>query len=409
MLQQAKKKAHAASLPKPKASILLFSLLSLELLICSAFVAPICHRDPVTRACSPAAAKHFADTAQMPRPILRQSLRRVALATRMAAAPSEVADKELKDKIANFYDQSSPLWEEIWGEHMHMGHYGREGDEVKNDQQAQIDMVDRLLEWGDVNAILGSGAPTAVLDIGCGVGGSSRHIAKKYAGASVTGITLSPIQCEHAKARSERAGLTSRTDFRVADALKLPFPDNSFDLLWSMESGEHMPNKAVWLAECTRVLKPGGRMLMATWTHRPTGALVCGHESNEELTVKERKLLSKISKYYHLPQWVSTKDYVKIAQDLGMRSIREDDWSKACGPFWPAVWKTALSWKGFKGLLKTFKDGLETIKGARAVLLMIRGFNKELVRLGLITFSKPKPPVEPVQLVPGLDALLPKS
>jgi len=44
----------------------------------------------------------------------------------------------------------------------------------------------------------------------------------------------------------------------VADALALPFEDNTFDLLWSMESGEHMPNKAIWLAECKRVLKPGG-------------------------------------------------------------------------------------------------------------------------------------------------------
>jgi len=42
-----------------------------------------------------------------------------------------------------------------------------------------------------------------------------------------------------------------------------------------------------------------------------------------------------------------------------------------------------------QGLLKTLKSGLETIKGARAVLLMIRGFNKELVRLGLVTFVKP--------------------
>ena len=59
----------------------------------------------------------------------------------MTAASSEVADKELKDKIATFYDQSSPLWEEIWGEHMHMGHYGKDGEETKTDQQAQIDMV----------------------------------------------------------------------------------------------------------------------------------------------------------------------------------------------------------------------------------------------------------------------------
>merc|ERR1719329_745566 len=134
---------------------------------------------------------------------------------------------------------------------MHMGHYGAEGDEEKSDAQAQIDMVDRLLAWGEV------AAPTRVLDVGCGVGGGSRHMARKYPGATVTGVTLSPIQCAHARARSEAAGLSESTSFEVADALNLPFDDETFDLLWSMESGEHMPNKAKWLAECKRVLKPG--------------------------------------------------------------------------------------------------------------------------------------------------------
>ena len=204
--------------------------------------------------------------------IFRLALKRgCVVLPHMSGAPSQAADivedKELKDKIAVFYDQSSPLWEDIWGEHMHMGHYGPAGDEKKTDAQAQIDMVDRLLEWGQVTS------PTRVLDVGCGVGGSSRHIARKYPGARVTGVTLSPVQCAHAKERSERAGLSDRTNFEVADALNLPFEDNTFDLLWSMESGEHMPNKEKWLAECQRVLKPGGRMLMATWTHKATEAL----------------------------------------------------------------------------------------------------------------------------------------
>ncbi|EKX45940.1 hypothetical protein GUITHDRAFT_71036, partial [Guillardia theta CCMP2712] len=271
--------------------------------------------------------------------------------------------------IANFYDQSSPLWEEVWGEHMHMGHYGQKGDEKKSDVQAQIDMVDRLLDWGQVSA------PTHVLDVGCGVGGSSRHIARRY-GCKVTGITLSPLQCEHAKERSRLAGLADQTQFMVADALKLPFEDESFDLIWSMESGEHMPGKKEWLEECKRVLKPGGRFLMATWTHRDTEMLSCGHLSNENLD---------ISKYYYLPEWVSCSDYKMIAQELSFTDIRTDDWTDAVRPFWPAVWRSALSWQG---LIKTLRKGIETLRGARAVLLMIRGFNKGLIRLGLLTAVK---------------------
>ena len=47
--------------------------------------------------------------------------------------------------------------------------------------------------------------------------------------------------------------------------MSLRFPDNHFDLVWSMESGEHMPNKHGFLSEATRVLKPRGKFLMATW------------------------------------------------------------------------------------------------------------------------------------------------
>ncbi len=115
--------------------------------------------------------------------------------TWQATSNTELQDKQLKDKIANFYDQSSPLWEDIWGEHMHMGHYGKQGDEEKSDAQAQIDMVDRLLDWGEVTA------PTRVLDVGCGVGGSSRHIARRFPGAKVTGVTLRfvcVLVCMHA-------------------------------------------------------------------------------------------------------------------------------------------------------------------------------------------------------------------
>eukprot|EP00288_Rhodomonas_lens_P018422 CAMPEP_0177699118 /NCGR_PEP_ID=MMETSP0484_2-20121128/5417_1 /TAXON_ID=354590 /ORGANISM="Rhodomonas lens, Strain RHODO" /LENGTH=298 /DNA_ID=CAMNT_0019210283 /DNA_START=140 /DNA_END=1036 /DNA_ORIENTATION=+ len=292
-------------------------------------------------------------------------------------------DSTLPERIANFYDQSSPLWEEIWGEHMHMGHYGDKGDEEKTDVQAQIDMIDRVLEWGEVTA------PTRVLDVGCGVGGSSRHIARKFPDAQITGVTLSPTQCESAQKRSEAVGLADRTNFQVADALKLPFEDATFDLLWSLESGEHMPRKEEWLTECLRVLKPGGRLLIATWTHKDTAELSCGHRVNPGLTDKDKKLLDKVCKYYHLPEWVSTADYKAIAEKLKFANIKTADWSPSVVPFWPAVWRSALSWRGVKGLIKTISTGWETLRGARAVRYMVKGFNQGLIRLGLITMIKP--------------------
>lgn len=48
----------------------------------------------------------------------------------------------------------------------------------------------------------------------------------------------------------------------------MPFQDNSFDLVWSMESGEHMPDKKQFMSELTRVAMPGGKIIIVTWCVR---------------------------------------------------------------------------------------------------------------------------------------------
>jgi len=67
---------------------------------------------------------------------------------------------------------------------------------------------------------------------------------------------------------AKEQGLGDKASFQVADALQQPFDDNSFDLVWSMESGEHMPDKARFVGELARVCMPGGRIIIVTWCHR---------------------------------------------------------------------------------------------------------------------------------------------
>lgn len=70
------------------------------------------------------------------------------------------------------------------------------------------------------------------------------------------GITLSPKQVERGGQLAAERGLTN-VDFRVMNALAMEFPDDSFDLVWACESGEHMPDKKAYVEEMVRVLKPG--------------------------------------------------------------------------------------------------------------------------------------------------------
>eukprot|EP00211_Chloroparvula_japonica_P014277 CAMPEP_0119134904 /NCGR_PEP_ID=MMETSP1310-20130426/18187_1 /TAXON_ID=464262 /ORGANISM="Genus nov. species nov., Strain RCC2339" /LENGTH=239 /DNA_ID=CAMNT_0007125747 /DNA_START=1 /DNA_END=720 /DNA_ORIENTATION=+ len=236
-------------------------------------------------------------------------------------------------------------------------------------------MVDRVLDWAGVRE-----APS-VLDVGCGIGGSSRHIARRFESDKVRGITLSPKQAARANELSREQGLGDRLRFEVADALEQPFEDGAFDLVWSLESGEHMPDKRRFLGELARVAAPGGRIIVVTWCHR---VLEAGEEA---LRPDEQKLLDDICEAYYLPRWASVADYVEIAEGLGLEDVRTADWSREVSPFWGAVIRTALSWEGVRGL---FGAGWKTIKGALVMPLMARGLQKGTIKFNLLTATKPQ-------------------
>ena len=87
---------------------------------------------------------------------------------------------------------------------------------------------------------------------------------------SGAGITLSPQQVERGSSLAAERGL-SNASFQVMDAQAMTFPDNTFDLVWACESGEHMPDKQKYIQEMERVLKPGMHMMiMAAFTFTPS-------------------------------------------------------------------------------------------------------------------------------------------
>jgi tocopherol O-methyltransferase len=278
----------------------------------------------------------------------------------------------LDRQIQQFYDASSRLWEQIWGEHMHHGYYGRAGTYKINRRQAQIDLIEELLNWSNVRSA------ENIIDVGCGIGGSTLYLAQKF-NAKATGITLSPAQAARATKRAQNSNLEERVSFQVADAQNMPFEDNNFDLVWSLESGEHMPDKSKFLRECYRVLKPGGTLILVTWCHRPTNSLA------GELTTDEKRHLEEIYRVYRLPYVISLPEYEAIALSCGFRDLRSDDWSIAVAPFWDVVIDSVFEPKAIVGLLQS---GWTTIQAALSLGLMSRGYQRGLIRFGLLCATK---------------------
>ena len=285
---------------------------------------------------------------------------------------------DLYQEIQQFYDASSGLWEQIWGEHMHHGYYGRSGNNKVNRRQAQIDLIEELLSWAGYTESDSATNPKTIIDVGCGIGGSSLYLAQKF-DANVTGITLSPVQANRATDRAKNAGLQEQVQFQVANALEMPFPDNQFDLVWSLESGEHMPDKTQFLAECYRVLRPGGKLILATWCHRSTDSVAGA------LTKDEKRHLAEIYRVYCLPHVISLPDYEAIAVKCGFKDLRADDWSISVAPFWDVVIDSAIKPEAILGL---FQSGWRTIEAALSLSLMSRGYSRGLVKFGVLTATK---------------------
>ena len=154
-----------------------------------------------------------------------------------------------------------------------------------------------------------------VLDVCCGMGGPARWLASTI-GCRVTGIDLTGSRIEGAKRLTARVGLNSLVDFHQGDATRMPFRDATFDALVSQEAWCHIPEKALLVAECARVLKPGGKFAF-------TDIVVVGNFLPED---EER-----LAEGMQIPRPATVEQYKAILGDNGLTvSATENlssDWS----------------------------------------------------------------------------------
>ncbi|HYE55427.1 MAG TPA: class I SAM-dependent methyltransferase [Chitinophagaceae bacterium] len=106
----------------------------------------------------------------------------------------------------------------------------------------------------------GFSSNTAVLDVGCGIGGPCRMIASEF-GCRVTGVDITAEYIITAKKLSELTGLQHLTTFVQADALQLPFAGESFDAVWTQHVQMNISNKLQFYSEIHRVLRPTGQFI----------------------------------------------------------------------------------------------------------------------------------------------------
>jgi ubiquinone/menaquinone biosynthesis C-methylase UbiE len=103
-------------------------------------------------------------------------------------------------------------------------------------------------------------ATDRILDVGCGLGGTARHLADKYK-CSVVGVDLTEEYIAVGKKLTELVGLNDQVELRQASALDIPYDAESFDIVWTEHVQMNIADKNRFYSEIERVLKPGGSLL----------------------------------------------------------------------------------------------------------------------------------------------------
>lgn len=282
---------------------------------------------------------------------------------------------ESSDTVANSYDDwtQDGILEFYWGEHIHLGHYGSP-PRRKDFLQAKADFVHEMVKWGGIDKLPRG---TNVLDVGCGIGGSSRILAKVYE-FEVTGITISPKQVQRATELTPQ-GVTAK--FQVDDALALSFPDNSFDVVWSIEAGPHMPDKAKYGSEMMRVLKPGGILVVADWNQRD--------DRQKPLNYWEKPVMRQLLDQWSHPAFSSIEGFSEQIAETGLveGEVATADWTQETLPSWlESIWQGIVR---PEGLIKFgFSGFIKSLREVPTMLLMRLGFGAGLCRFGMFRAVK---------------------
>ncbi|TAD77399.1 MAG: methyltransferase domain-containing protein [Oscillatoriales cyanobacterium] len=282
------------------------------------------------------------------------------------------------NSVANAYDEwtEDGILEFYWGEHIHLGHYGSP-PRRKDFLVAKADFVHEMVRWGGLDRLPPG---TTVLDVGCGIGGSSRILARDY-GFQVTGITISPQQVARA---SQLTPPDVSAQFAVDDAMALSFPDASFDVVWSIEAGPHMPDKAVFARELLRVLKPGGILVVADWNQRD--------DRQVPLNAWEQPVMRQLLDQWAHPAFASIEGFAEQLEATGLAAGRvvTADWTSETLPSWlDSIWQgvarpAGLVRFGWSGLLKSLRE-------VPTLLLMRLAFGAGLCRFGMFRAVRSTP------------------
>jgi len=207
--------------------------------------------------------------------------------------------------VNSYYDLVTDFYEYGWGQAFHFASRstGQSFDE------SIIAHEKRLADF------LRVGKDKRVLDVGCGVGGPMRAIAR-HTGARITGINNNAYQLARLEMHNRNGGLDRQCDGVKGDFMKMPFSDGTFDGAYSIEATCHAPDRKAIYSEIFRVLKPGSTFAMYEW---------CMTDKYDPTNAEHNEIKHGVEVGDALPPIMTCRETLQAFKDAGFDVVFDKD------------------------------------------------------------------------------------
>lgn len=280
-----------------------------------------------------------------------------------------------QQEIETYYQECNRDYQIVWQlNHSLALHYGYWDENTLTHRQALWNTNFQIARHAQISA------SDYVFDAGCGVGGTSLFLANTI-GCRVQGISLSSTQVAQARRYKARLDEKNRTEFTCQSYYNTHFPDNTFDVVIALESAVHSEPKMKFVKEAFRVLKPGGRLIVADYILRPL----------KDAT--EREIVRKWGESWAIRDFIYEADFRNDLINAGFTNILQEDLSDKVFPsiklmhrsYYPGIFISRIS--NFFGRRTTAQVG-----NSKSGLYQFQAFKLGVWRYK--HFLAIKPPVE---------------
>ncbi|KAK4178250.1 sterol 24-C-methyltransferase erg-4 [Triangularia setosa] len=261
-------------------------------------------------------------------------------------ADREARTKEYATLTRHYYNLATDLYEYGWGQSFHFCRYS-----LGEGFYQAIARHEHYLAMK-----IGINAGDKVLDVGCGIGGPAREIAK-FTDAHITGLNNNDYQIERATRYAVKEGLSGQLKYVKGDFMQMSFPDNSFDAVYAIEATVHAPKLVGVYSEIYRVLKPGGKFGVYEW-------LMTDKYDNNNLEHRDIRLA--IEEGNGISNMVTISEGLQAMKDAGFNLLHHEDLAKRDDPI-PWYWGIAGETKYMQSYFDLFTVLRMTHAGRRAV------------------------------------------